>query len=487
MNVKLEYTYNQSNIMRESFQVPSNFKNMKITYTTSVEIKNYCLMLAIEDENSCTRLKKLLSQGEEMVISEKGEESTVGAVTGILGAGTWHATIYIFPEYLRYNPVEGGFDVTLHIEQADEVKAVADKVDVWSSIAKKINTVHYDWDKVYSTEKKWYKGDFHTHTHLSDGRETVVSVTEKAKTMAMDFYVPTEHNLLHTGWVDTDMCILPGTEITNQLGHFNIFGIKEETDFIDEIMSTTDEEYVNKIIDTAYANGEIISINHPFLTRWKWLFENTDLSKIHTIEVINDPTYTDAKASNDMAVMFMDTLWNDGHRIYAVGGSDSHNLINDYYAGSDLPSIAGDPGTFVYMDKLTPNSLLESVKRGHMYITRFCNLDVNIYSNDTTYLPGDEVSSSVTYEITVHDTDEEMDIFLVENGEFTKLNVEKTEKIQKVKVFVEFGSEYKWARIEVRNKDFEFRGYTNPIYKGSKETTFKTFSQAKKFMEGKND
>ena len=39
----------------------------------------------------------------------------------------------------------------------------------------------------------------------------------------------------------------------------------------------------------------------------------------------------DAPGSNEMAVRFLDALWQDGHRIYGVGGSDSHNLIDERY------------------------------------------------------------------------------------------------------------------------------------------------------------
>ena len=60
-------------------------------------------------------------------------------------------------------------------------------------------------------KKGGYKGEVSiTHTRLSDGKETVANAMEKAKQMQMDFYVPTEHNVIHTGWKHTEVMIVPG-------------------------------------------------------------------------------------------------------------------------------------------------------------------------------------------------------------------------------------------------------------------------------------
>ena len=60
------------------------------------------------------------------------------------------------------------------------------------------------------------------------------------------------------------------------------------------------------------------------------------LDGVDCLEIINDPTYPDAAHANDKAVHFLDELWNDGYRIYGVGGSDSHNLIEERYEGATL-------------------------------------------------------------------------------------------------------------------------------------------------------
>ncbi len=73
------------------------------------------------------------------------------------------------------------------------------------------------------------------------------------------------------------------------------------------------------------------------------------LDDITCLEIINESDlYGCQRESNDQAIRYLDFLWEDGHRIWGIGGSDSHNLIEERYKGSDKPSIAGDPGTYVF-------------------------------------------------------------------------------------------------------------------------------------------
>ena len=54
------------------------------------------------------------------------------------------------------------------------------------------------------------------------------------------------------------------------------------------------------------------------------------------MEIINDPTYPDGPGSNDMAIRFLDQVWNEGIRVFGVGGSDSHNLEDEFYEGASF-------------------------------------------------------------------------------------------------------------------------------------------------------
>ena len=138
------------------------------------------------------------------------------------------------------------------------------------------------------------------------------------------------------------MLILPGVEITTKIGHCNLIGIDKMPERLPEIMEYADtpevKEYLYEILREAKKREWIISINHPFLTIWKWKYGEVGLDDITCLEIINDPTYTDARESNDRAIRYLDFLWEDGHRIWGIGGSDSHNLIeNATKARTNLP------------------------------------------------------------------------------------------------------------------------------------------------------
>ena len=61
-------------------------------------------------------------------------------------------------------------------------------------------------------------------------------------------------------------------------------------------------------------------------------FDSTSYGSVSGI--VNDPTYEYAKESNEKAIRFLDLLWQEGYRIYGIGGSDSHNLIEERYDGA---------------------------------------------------------------------------------------------------------------------------------------------------------
>ncbi len=169
--------------------------------------------------------------------------------------------------------------------------------ECWGENGLHVSEKSYRWENVFCPESGWYKGDFHTHTRLSDGKETIGHASERAEESGLDFYVPTEHNLMHTGWCKTSLCVLPGIEVTTDKGHMNLFGITEMPEKILEIVKHNGEEiidtYMDQTIAQAKQKGWIRSINHPFLTIWKWQFQNTDLRDINCMEIINDPTYPD--------------------------------------------------------------------------------------------------------------------------------------------------------------------------------------------------
>lgn len=494
--IKYEISRQTEQFHWESIEIPSMTTGLLIQ--AGMQEKCRCMaFILVKDPDGIIRLQKLLGHGEQKLgIGLTTRETSIGGVPGEIQAGTWQIGVGIFTEYVAQILGEDIENLFLSItevskkslDKADMEKIISDPIlgACWVKNGLSISSELYDWRKVYNKESRWYKGDFHTHTHLSDGKETITNAVKKAEDMDMDFYVPTEHNLVHTGWCDTSLCILPGVEITTDFGHMNLFGVTEFPERILDVVAENGDKnkvsgYVNEISNEAKEKGWITSINHPFLTIWSWRYEETLLDKVDCIEIINDPTYPDAAQANDKAVRLLDELWEDGHRIYGVGGSDSHNLIEERYEGATLPSIAGDPGTYVFCDELTPENLINNVKKGHICVTRFIQVEPHIAADGKEYLPGDDLgeANELVYNAVIRGAEEKPTVYLINNGIKTEVSVEKhADKTYAIHELITLNHrKWQWIRLEIRGQKCELLGYINPVYKGKKESVCRTFGE----------
>ena len=477
---------------RESIEIPCELSRLNI-WVQFPEDCRYLTFLFVEDPDGSVRLQKQLAYGEQhLQIADTPERTSVGAVPGKIQKGKWTFQIYLFTEYVKHRKKDSISTLSLTVSDEDTLVTEPMCGNSWIEEDMKISSSKYRWNKKYQEKAGWFKGDFHTHTRLSDGKETVENAMKKAEMMDLDFYVPTEHNVMHTGWRTTDLCIIPGIELTTDKGHMNLFGLTQMPEKLRDIIlyngTEKAETYLYDTLEEAQKKNWITSINHPFLTVWQWRYEETPLDKIDCIEVINDPTYTYAEASNEKAVRFIDELWKDGHVIYGVGGSDSHNLIEERYEGANLPSIAGDPATYVYCENLTPENILEGVRCGHVCVARYMTIETQITVDGRKYLPGDRIpdhAEHVTYKIVTGAHKEMPEIILIEDGKKKILPVKQTGKDQFMAEakFTLDENKWHWFRMEIRTAGHKLAGYVNPVYRGSRTQRCRTFGEMLRKME----
>lgn len=483
----------EKNIQEKWVEIPEGTEQIQMILEIPEEFQ-YITFLFLEDPKQKIRFQKLLGYGQQNPgIGKTSQDTTIGGVPGEIYPGIWKIGMGIFTEYVAQKLGDRTGEILLTV--SDQKENLSDPIggECWVENGLSISEKYYQWDKIFQTESKWYSGDFHTHTRLSDGKETIEHASKRAEERGLDFYVPTEHNLMHTGWCKTSLCVLPGIEITTDNGHMNLFGITEMPEKVMEIVKHNGEDiistYLEQTIEEAKKKGWIRSINHPFLTIWKWQFDHTDLRDINCLEIINDPTYSDGAASNDKAIQFLDMVWNEGIQVFGIGGSDSHNLEDELYEGSVLPSVVGDPATWVFCEELSPRNLMQSVSQGHLCVTRFCRIEPRIEVNGQCFLPGDKVPAckcEMIYQADVTGLEEEPEIFLVMNGNYVELPVNKLEDGTyqvRVNLLLE-GVKWQWIRLEVRTKEHEFLGYVNPIFRGCKEPDRTEFGEILKKLEG---
>lgn len=336
---------------------------------------------------------------------------------------------------------------------------------------------------VWNPERRYYRGDLHGHTQASDGMLADEQAMRLLEREHLDYMAITEHNLVTFGHRAGTVMIVPAFELTLPEGHLNVYGV-DRADAIDELWSRFErnEATIPQLVRELGDRGYLASINHMFLRPWAFEAKGLPVAAVDTIEILCDPTYKDSPDANEKAVDFIDYLWSRGTRVYAVGGSDSHNRPDEPYDGSDLPSIYGDPSTWVLCDGLSVRNLVDGIRRGHSYVARFITLDVSI--DEGRILPGDRVPPGVSvldYDIRVVDFGpmSATAATLALTGEIVLDGV----IVKRVPLSPEqpaFGlhdvtslvrdRESWWLRASVRDGTGSIVAYVNPIYCGEDES-----------------
>lgn len=114
---------------------------------------------------------------------------------------------------------------------------------------------------------RWLAGDLHSHTVHSDGTLTVHELACLAASRGLDYLAVTDHNTvshhpeLPAAGAHAGILLLPGQEVTTDLGHANVFG---DTGWIDFRGPSADWAA------SAAARGGLMSINHPLSGDCAW-------------------------------------------------------------------------------------------------------------------------------------------------------------------------------------------------------------------------
>ena len=326
-------------------------------------------------------------------------------------------------------------------------------------------------DQIFSEESRWYRGDLHIHTTMSDGHDTPKEMKIRAEKEGLDFYAVTDHNIWQKKWPLTSCMVLPGMEITKDTGHANVIWTGEKT-------------------------SQILSLNHPFLDQWSWKNMDLPLSELSCLEVDNNPTFEcdpaqHAEKANKKAVALADLLWADGHRICAVGGSDVHLKETERYGNATAPAKPGDPATWCYMEQMTPQHFLESVQTCHVYVTRKCEIrfSCECYQASGKRIPGkyrfgdrlpDECAIT-TFELWIRTEVSRPQVFYLNDGERVSL-LEEARKDDWIRYngTVTFTDKkaYHWIRFGAETRKGTLLFYANPFTLGEKIPELVTFGEA---------
>ncbi|MFO7623360.1 MAG: CehA/McbA family metallohydrolase [Anaerolineales bacterium] len=336
-------------------------------------------------------------------------------------------------------------------------------------------------DKVHHPKPGWYRGDFHLHTTASDGHYSPSTLARLAKAEGLDFLAITDHNTIASFGQfgdDSDLLVIPGIEITLAEGHWNVFGIGNQPDWLAEVcvwnkplsqkdLSCSITDFMAQIA----AQGMLNSINHPLLRPWEWQDGTVQLQYMHCLEIWNDPDWPDNAQGNPAAVQ-MWTRWLDaGYRITAIGGSDFHFLAGEVagYPG-ERP---GRPTTYVYAQELSSKAILEALRGGHAYVSM--GPQVNLMAScagkiGTIGTDFGAVQGKLDFKISIAGAPVGACAKLIRNG--VDLGLFPLQEGQSTFELAEVISDQPtWYRLDVEDSAGEMLLVTNPVYTGPRPLT----------------
>jgi hypothetical protein len=159
--------------------------------------------------------------------------------------------------------------------------------------------------------------------------------------------------------------------MTTFYGHFNIFGVTQFIDF----RITPGGRDLNTVLQEVKSKGGIASISHAEAPggeacmgcRWEPP-AGEDMDLFSAVEVINGGQTMFSSAG------FWDSEVRHGHRLAAIGGSDSHNATNP----PRPPGSIGWPTTVVEADELSVPAILNGIRAGRTFVDLTASHDRSI-------------------------------------------------------------------------------------------------------------
>lgn len=195
-----------------------------------------------------------------------------------------------------------------------------------------------------------YNIDFHVHTNKSmDGVSSLKEIIASAKAKGLNGLVVTDHNLCTDvrAYQEIDFLVIPGCEVSTQIGHVTALFIKEEIPI--QKLWKGQLPSLKEAVSAIHKAGGLAIIAHPFQKATRTYTEN-DIKLVDGIEVYNARACFKNKRANQMA-----------HELAAkysclkLAGSDAHSLHE-----------VGNAYVVVEAEKLEEDAIRQAVIQGKM-------------------------------------------------------------------------------------------------------------------------
>jgi hypothetical protein len=209
---------------------------------------------------------------------------------------------------------------------------------------------------------RFWRGNLHTHSILSDGALGPDEVLRRYQLAGYDFISLTDHFIAHFDWPVADTRALRSKEFTTIIGaelHAPVTSAGELWHILAnglplDFPTCANDEDGPALARRAIKAGAFVTIAHPAWSRYT-IDDGRALGFAHAVEVYNHG----CAIENDLGDGFylLDQLLNCGHRLSAIATDDAHFKTPDHFGG----------WVHVKAEQLSPEALLTALKSGLHY------------------------------------------------------------------------------------------------------------------------
>lgn len=259
----------------------------------------------------------------------------------------------------------------------------------------------------FTAPGRFYRGNLHTHSTLSDGALEPEEVCRRYKAEGYDFISLTDHfvGLFDYPIADTrafrdaDFTTIPGAELhsgameNGEIWHVLAVGLPDDfaPSNTPDFAARADQETGPDIAQRARDAGAFVVLAHP---HWSMMSQADarSLTAAHAVEVYNHGCYVDCDRGEGFHTA--DLLLAEGRKLTLVATDDAHFSTPDAFGG----------WVMVKAEKNEPDALVSALKNGHFYASQGPELHnielvdetVNIASSavETVILQGDGAATS---------------------------------------------------------------------------------------------
>jgi predicted metal-dependent phosphoesterase TrpH len=219
--------------------------------------------------------------------------------------------------------------------------------------------------KPFSTPGRFWRGNLHTHSTLSDGALEPKAVVDAYKKAGYDFMALSDHFVSLFNWPVADTTSFRSNNFTTLIGAelhapltsagelWHILAVGLPLDFAPAGAQESGPQIARRAADA----GAFVGIAHP---SWSQLTieDGMNLAFADAVETYNHS----CAAENDRGEGFylLDQLLNKGQRLTAFATDDAHFKTADYFGG----------WVHVKAESLEPETLLAALKAGQFYASQ---------------------------------------------------------------------------------------------------------------------